>query len=392
MALIAASALVPAARLRDAATLGTADGVRLVLPWSYLLLAPFCDVLDTLTLFNVRQHIALLATTVGGYVLWRVTRPTGAATAGRGRRMAREAVLGVGALGVLVTVYATGALIRRPMARLEIADPDAVVVDFHAHTLASHDGRRGHTAEDVRRWHRAAGFDVVYVTDHSTFAGAREGMTRNPSRAAEGTVVLSGVERIWRGQHVNVLGDTSDMIAALALRPAPPARRPPSIVLTVPGDLRNIPRADREYAAGITAIELSDGAPRGLQQIERDRGAILTVADSLGLTVVSGSDNHGWGYTAVAWTVLHLPGARNVSADSLDAIIRGTMARRGRAAARVVERHSPDTHDSRVAAAFVVPTAAWQLLRELSLGERASWLLWTLGLVIAASWADRRRG
>ena len=46
------------------------------------------------------------------------------------------------------------------MARLRVGDPDVLVVDFHSHTEASHDGRRGFTDADDRAWHHDAGFDA----------------------------------------------------------------------------------------------------------------------------------------------------------------------------------------------------------------------------------------
>jgi hypothetical protein len=71
-------------------------------------------------------------------------------------------------------------IMPRPMAGLE-ATTDIIVVDFHAHTKFSHDGRPDWKPEDVRAWHRAAGFDVAYVTDHRTFEGARDAWANNPA-------------------------------------------------------------------------------------------------------------------------------------------------------------------------------------------------------------------
>ena len=58
------------------------------------------------------------------------------------------------------------------MAALAGAGPDVVVFDVHSHTNVSHDVRgtlmRGFDTEANLRWHRRAGFDAVFVTDHNT--------------------------------------------------------------------------------------------------------------------------------------------------------------------------------------------------------------------------------
>ena len=106
-------------------------------------------------------------------------------------------------------------------------------------------GRR----KTVRAWHRDAGFNVAYITDHRTFEGARDGWSNNPVHAGDGTVLLPGIEVVWRGEHVNVLdadrmyrGLFDDLLRdiddkALTIASALPGAEP-VLVETVPGDLR----------------------------------------------------------------------------------------------------------------------------------------------------------
>ncbi|MEA2438781.1 MAG: hypothetical protein QOH76_205, partial [Thermoleophilaceae bacterium] len=153
--------------IRDAVTLGQVNEAALRLPAAYVVLAPLSNVLDALTLLSVRQHIAFVLTLALGYALWwwwrgRIVPPTVATPSRRAARIAAR--LGL-ALLALVAIYAGGALLPRPMAAIE-AGPGIVAIDFHAHTKYSHDGRPDWAPEDVRDWHRDAGYAAVYVTDH----------------------------------------------------------------------------------------------------------------------------------------------------------------------------------------------------------------------------------
>jgi hypothetical protein len=59
-----------------------------------------------------------------------------------------------------------------------------------------------------------------------------------------------------------------------------------------------------------------------MTQVKRDHDRIVRIADSLDLTLVAGSDNHGWGRTAPGWTLRRIPGMwRAYSPDSL-ALVR----------------------------------------------------------------------
>ena len=185
--------------VRDAATLGEVGEARLSVNAGYTAIAPLSAVLDTITLLTVAQHIALLLWVILLYVAWRVRTPRRATTP---LREARNAAFLLG--GILAT-YAAAALLPRPMAALATSDDTVLSIDFHAHTKYSHDGRPGWTEDDVRNWHRAAGYDVAFITDHATFEGAERGIAANPAQAGEGTMLLQGLEAFFRGEHVNIL-------------------------------------------------------------------------------------------------------------------------------------------------------------------------------------------
>src|SRR5205085_12644606 len=126
----------------------------------------------------------------------------------------KESLMAVLALLSLVTLYAVGTMLPRPIAKVAMTSPSSIVVDFHSHTSYSWDGRADFTPEANRRWHEASGVNAAYITDHGTFGGAAEAASRNPSRAGEGTVLLSGIEVRSMGRHLDILGtDARDSAA-----------------------------------------------------------------------------------------------------------------------------------------------------------------------------------
>jgi hypothetical protein len=418
-ALILASALFAVAPIRDAATLELVEEASLRYAPAYLAGAPVFDTLDTLTLLTVGQHVALLLTAILVYAAWRVVRRRrkararaadgvaggaggGATPPSRARAALREVAFAALFLVVLVGVYAVGAIVPRPMAALTVRDPDVVVVDVHSHTKYSHDGRPGWEAEDVREWHASSGFDAAYVTDHRSYRGAEEGVAANPRVAGQGTVLLVGLEVVYRGERVNVLsagrvyrGLTTPNLwdidtTALALASFV-TRREPIVIQTFPGRFDGITPARGPGTPGVRAIELIDGAPRGLTQTRSERRRIVRMADSLDLALVAGSNNHGWGRTAPGWTLFRVQAWRAMTPDQLAATIEMTIREAGRNATRVVERRVAETDGNPVLLALTVPLVTWRMLTTLSADQRVMWLVWAW--VLAGLWiAIWRRG
>ena len=380
MALVIGSAPVAVSPLRDAALRGTFPDAVPAQPLGYLLGAPLFGVWDTLTLLTVSQHYAVLGTLVLLYVAWRLVA---------GRRLALELVGALAALAALLAFYAAAALLPRPMTAIRLTSPDLLAVDFHSHTNRSHDGWSLFTAARNRAWHEAGGFDAAYVTDHYTWAGVDEALPANPARAGDGTVLLSGMEVRLRGRHTNILGDRSryvfaldstwhhldpESIAAATERGAPP----PTMLYALPGALDQIVPLGSPHGspAGVVGVELSDGAPRGLEQGRSQHAEILALADSMDLAVVAGTNVHGWGRTVAAWSVMRIPGWREMSPGELGRAIEETLHRERRRAVTVVERRIPYHDGSLVALAATVPVLAWEHFRALTLAERLSWLVW----------------
>jgi hypothetical protein len=398
LALSAAFAIDP---IRDGATGEAVAEATLDRSSGYLLIAPISAILDTVTLLTVRQHVALVFTLVLGWLVWWwLTRRESDLAVPSGRRAVLVASRVGIALATLIGLYAVAVLVPRPMAALRADSPAVLTVDFHAHTKYSHDGRWNWEVEDVRRWHRKSGFDVAYITDHRTFDGAREGWANNPTQSGTETLLLPAIEAVWQGEHVNVL-DADRMYRgildaplrdvdteALNLASLVPGNEP-VLIETIPGDLSRVVVAKGRGTAGVRAIELVDGAPRGLAQSRQQRARILDIADSANLALVAGSDHHGWGHAAAAWTLLVLPGWRAAPPEEVSRAITATLRSGGRGATKVVERYVANT-DRAALVPFTVPLVTWGMLRTLSGDERVVWIAWIAALLLL-SWARGMR-
>jgi len=188
VALLLVTAFNPLPPLVDAVT-GSAPGdVELERPALYTVLAPLSDTLDALTFFSLERARWALAVWALGLAAWGALRP------GRVRRRVSLAL--AGPIGIVLLAGAT-VLLPRPVPRLVAADSGATIIDYHAHTDASHDGRSGWTWARLAAWHARQGFEASYVTDHNVIFNLR---ITDPIR------LLPGVEWSVYRQHVVALG------------------------------------------------------------------------------------------------------------------------------------------------------------------------------------------
>ena len=260
--------------------------------------------------------------------------------------------------------------------------PRLLAVDFHSHTRWSHDGRQSFTVARNREWHEAGGFHAAYVTDHYTWAGAEDGQETNGARAGDGLALLPGAELRLRGRYVNVLGAAERYAFALDstgqhLNPdsiTAASRRGgslPTMLYTIPGPLEQVVAFTPVQPAGVVAIELNDGAPRGLEQIKGQRRRLLDLADSLNLAMVAGANLHGWGRTVAAWSLMDVAGWRDMTPAQLGAAIEETLHAKRREAVTVVERRNAVLRGVRPAARRDSAVAAVGALADAELGGAA---------------------
>lgn len=346
------------------------SGVTLGFPAAYLVFAPVCSFFDALSLLTVRQHIGLVLSVLLAYGVWRLLRGR------RGRSALRIAAGEVAGVVVLLAgilgVYALAVLVPRPMAYLRVQDPNVLVLDFHSHTNRSHDGRRGFSAEANREWHRRAGYDAAFITDHTYVDTAIAAAARNPDLAGDGTLLFAGREVVFEHEHVVAL-DTLDPRTTPKTGPAWPV-----LIQTIPGNLSRVPAPGPGGLGGVVGIEIEDAAPRGLGQTDRDRAQILHIADSLDLATVAASDNHGWGWTAAAWNLMRIPGWRTMPSARLAHVVEEEVRLGRQAAVTVVARSRLHERGPAIVALLAGPRLVWHLLLTLTWPERISWIAWIL--------------
>lgn len=402
---VVAGTWTPPGALRDAATRDPVTGMRLVYTDAYIWLSPWLDLFDELSILTLSQHWAVLGSVLLAHLGVRAWRLGGRRVP---FRPLREALLLVASVAALLGTYAVAILVPRPMAKLVVQDPEVLVLDVHAHTMYSHDGRPGFSPAKRRAWSAKAGFHAIYITDHlsyrtwdAAFRGQRETMAMNPARAGDGLVALRGLELRSGGQHVNVLSmspadstwvrDGDHLVGRMTLAHD---GRPAVVVQTIPSTLARIAGPSEDSLPLATAIEINAGAPRGLEQDLRDHDRIVRLADSLDLALVAGSDHHGWGSTAAAWTLMRLPGWRRLSPEALASAIEDRFRTARRQATRVVERRTPELEKGPGLVALV-PLMLYELNATLSPSQRLSWVCWIWGLFhlgpLTAAWFRGRR-
>jgi hypothetical protein len=337
----------------DAVTGSPPGDADLERPIAYIVFAPFSNTLDALTFLSIER----VPWALGGWAVFLVA--WGALRSGSARRRVARAA---GGLVALIAVVGATAVLPRPVPRLVATSPALTVLDYHAHTAASHDGRKGWTAERLAAWHARQGFQASYVTDHNhPFAGG----------TAANVHLLPGAEWSVHRQHVLALGAPVELDRDRFLRSTPRMLRIFSeldrggalTIAALPEFWRNHWDAlDAFVSAGVGGFEVVDCAPKALGFPPAARRRVLDLARRNDLLVVGASDNHGWGAVTCVWN-LAVAGAGGFRGNRV--IARSLALSQGEGPVR--------------AAALTQP---WRLSRTLSWSERISWLTWIAVIVL----------
>jgi len=378
--LLLATAIHPLSPLIDAVT-GSAPGdVDLERPVLYVVFAPLSNTLDALTFFSQSRAEWALVVWILVLAAWGALRRS--ATPLTWRRRTGRALFGP---GVLLLLGVAAVLLPRPVPRLTTdgggggegggRGGGVTVIDYHAHTNASHDGRPGWTLAKLADWHERQGFEASYVTDHNV---VYDGSLPVP----EGTSInlLPGVEWSVYQQHIVAIGpveplprdsfqgSTTRMIRIFAAI----ERQGGLSIASLPEYWRyHWDDLGAFVAAGVDGFEIVNCAPKALAFPADLRRQVITLAGSHDLMVVGASDNHGWGQVTCVWNV-SLPGAQGFHTNRVFA----------RPLALVQGDRQPWT---------AAATQPWFLLRSLSWSERASWLTWVLIILLYRA-MPRREG
>jgi hypothetical protein len=356
-------------------------GFSLRLPAGYVATSPLSRTLDLMTLMSIQQSVFFVTTIV--VIALCFTR------AGRSGSLSWRSLGLRGAVGLSIAALLQLAAIiaPRPMAFLHVDDPQTVRIDFHSHTNASRDANRKFSPADNREWHKSGGFDVAYISDHVRFGGAADAMRSNPQLAGDSLVVLSAVEgRYHKILSTIMLGLTARDSAAIDRKghlltdSVFDGRGPVTIVAIPNGNIDSVTTESLDSVPHFAAMELVDAAPRGLAQLDSDERRIRRIAARNHLTLVASSNNHGWGRTVAAWSLMSIPEWKKLSPDSLAMLIEKPLRERNTSAVTIVKRLRPRTHGLSLPLTF--PIGILQIIASLTLPERLVWLLWILAIAL----------
>ena len=352
--------------------------LKLATPALYLLFAPLFTLWDGASMLSMERLKGFLLGLALLYLGWRIRHLLGSPR----RSWLKELGVLAGSTLLLLTFIAAGALWHRPMRSLTGVVPGDIVVDFHSHTNLSHDVRntvmRGYDREANRRWHRRAGFDAVFVTDHN--------LVSHGSRAGVPTL-CPGIEvSAWRA-HIVLLGDTlpvdqnrfnGSLAALLTLLQVSDTAYGALSLASLPEYRRNHwGRLDTLVAAGIDGFEIVNASPKANELSRAERDTVIALARTSNRFVAGVSDSHGWGATSMVWNLVAVPS----KAGDICATILGQL-KTGFPAVRVIERHRLRP-DDRWPLWLTPIGVVWETWRSMGWALTLSWLAWIWGSQVA---------
>jgi hypothetical protein len=369
--LLLGTAIHPLSPLVDAVTGSMPGDADLDRPILYVMFAPLSNILDALTFFSMARAEWALAVWVALLAAWGALRSSPTPLS-RNRRVART----LAGPAMLLLLAGAAVLLPRPVPRLTTPDGAGTVIDYHAHTSASHDGRPGWTLAKLAEWHARQGFEATYVTDHNI---VYDGSLPPPDE--DGSIsLLPGVEWSVHRQHVVAIGPVEPLPRDSFGGSTERMLRIFSAIERQGGlSIASLPEYWRNHwddlgafvVAGVDGFEIVNCAPKALAFPSQLRREVLTLAGSHDLLVVGASDNHGWGQVTCVWNVSR-PGAQGFHTNRVFA----------RPLALLQGDWLPWT---------APVTQPWFMLRSLTWSERTSWLTWVLIILLYRA-LPRREG
>lgn len=379
--------LAAAPELSDPAGGGLAPSLHLHAPWLYVMLAPLFTLWDGVSMLSMSRLQWFLIGLAILFLIWRMVYAGRLVWRLETWSARHEAVVLATALAALVAFIAGGLLWHRPMMSLAGVASDDIVADFHSHTSVSHDVRntimRGFDTPANLRWHKRAGFDAVFITDHNTVEGLGR-PTGSPARcpgievsAWKAHVVLLGdslpIDRSWYNGSLDelktLLSVSDSAYGALSLLSLPEY------------DRNHWGRLDTLVAAGADGFEIVNASPKAAEFSREHRDSVVALAGRTNRFVAGVSDSHGWGATSLVWNLVRAPGWR-AGGDPCARIL--TRLRDGFQAVQVVERHHLRADGGWPL--WLTPLGVvWETWRGMGRLLLVSWLIW-----VWLAWGLRR--
>ena len=348
-------------------------------------------------MLSISRWRGLMAGIVVLVMAWQVITLVRAGRAGRWRQAFswRRWVKAPATVGALLLWLVIGALwTSRPRVRLTGVLDSEVVFEIHSHTNASPDAAAWPASRfDLPAnlaWHRAAGFDLVFITDHNTVAAGFAQLSQ-PEMETGLAVPCRGIEISSYRSHILILGSelpneparyrgSEDRLRELL---AVAASRPDIISISSLPEHRG--RTALHADLGVEAIEIVNASPKGNETQRDEMSEFIAVAKKHNLAMVAAGDAHGYGATTMAWNIIRSEGWRMSPGQGCGAVIEA-LARGGGNAVQILQRGKL-ANDSRwpwIATPLAVVITTWRSMPQASLPGWVIWI-WMLG------WLRRRR-
>lgn len=390
-ALILCARLGAAPALSDPVSGIAPPSLHLDVPALYLTFAPLFTLWDGVSMLSMTRLVGFLTGMVVLYLFWRLGRALVIRYRWSPAQAAPLSVLHeIKVLAVSLILFAgfvvVGAGWHRPMLSLAGTADDDIVVDFHSHTNVSHDVRdtwmEGFDAQANRQWHRRAGFDAAFLTDHNTVE-ALATMNAGGETAVRDTaaVLCPGVEVSAWHAHIVLLGSTvavdrsrynKSLDGLLSLLASSDSAYGALSVASLPEYRRHHwGRLDALAAAGLDGFEVVNASPKANELTRREVDSVIAVAREHDKFVVGVSDSHGWGATSMVWNLVRSPSPE--SGDPCSTVLQAL--RTGFSAVRIVERHRLRPGDWWPM--WLTPLGVvWETWRSMGWVLTSGWLLW----------------
>ena len=365
----------------DARDWSLIEGVSVVMPWWQPLIEPLSAFGNIIT-GAPDFRLAAISLVLWVFVLsggWVFLRDTHLAWWRRALWAATVALFAAWCVPALILLFSH---LHFPGWRLEVSDPQWRVADLQSHTLGSHDAliRAGYNL----RWHAQRGYDVVGITEHEDPRGSF--YAEQLSAQEGGPLVIPSVEMV---------SEFGGFVLGMGLKPGQPllmGRRSQQGYTRYFAD--NL-RQDHQGAlislawllkaediepladAGVDAFELMNAGHPDIPDSVRNE--LLRLEREGRVRLVSSTDWHGWGGNSRTWTLLRLPGSRELPRQQqVDAVVRLLREGEREEVVPVVAGYQGEVSTLRVILSPLVESARYAA--ELSPDRLLGWWLWALVL------------
>jgi len=253
---------------------------------------------------------------------------------------------------------------------------DHVLVNFHSHTWYSHDGLA--SPQRLMQWHKRNGYQAFFLTEHNHHANTLQLVEQQRRGVLPAEPLLLCGQEYSGSNHILLLGLTRDFITKdMPDSTAMDSAQAHNGVAVVAHWFADKHRPAFYYVKnGAQGFEIANQA-EGIRVEEEDFHAMVDPSRERNLLMLGGADYHGYGSVAYIWNALHIPGWRQMDAESRRITIMDILRQRDQAKITVLVYKDRESFPRRLVWLSPVFTLGGYL-RSLSPAQTASWFVWVV--------------